>query len=267
MIYLADSLELLHHKFYHYFTDELRNHSINFKIISETCDVWLRDFMPVKSQTDFIWFNYFPSYLNTKKYRPTITKHHQIQFTFEYPVRLSELNIDGGNCEYGNNSILLTDRIYNDNKTKNKLAILHEIESLFQTDKIFILPAVPHDFTGHIDGLARWLDDRTILISDFNKEKTYYQDKLRKAIKSQKLTIELMPNATHLNNNLDSAKGCYLNFIETANQIIFPIFGIDKDDSAINKITSYFPNKDIIPVNCNEIAEFGGLLHCISWQD
>ena len=54
------------------------------------------------------------------------------------------------------------------------------------------------------------------------------------------------------------------NFLETEKTIFLPMFGVDTDNGAINKAKSVF-NKKIIPVNINEIAEYGGLLNCISW--
>ena len=43
------------------------------------------------------------------------------------------------------------------------------------------------------------------------------------------------------------------------------VFGVDTDNEAIKLAKNIF-DKTIIPVNINEIAEYGGLLNCISWE-
>ena len=62
------------------------------------------------------------------------------------------------------------------------------------------------------------------------------------------------------------AIGCYLNFLEINQALLLPVFSVDSDNEAINKAKNIF-NKTIIPININEIAEDGGLLNCISWED
>lgn len=63
----------------------------------------------------------------------------------------------------------------------------------------------------------------------------------------------------------DSAVGCYLNYLATEKSIFLPVFGVDTDNEAIELAKNIF-DKTIIPVNINEIAEYGGLLNCISWE-
>lgn len=48
--------------------------------------------------------------------------------------------------------------------------------------------------------------------------------------------------------------------------IFLPVFGVATDNEAIELAKNIF-DKTIIPVNINEIAKYGGLLNCISWED
>lgn len=65
--------------------------------------------------------------------------------------------------------------------------------------------------------------------------------------------------------HLNSAVGCYINFLETEQAIFLSVFGVDMDSKAIDTAQNIF-NKTIVPVNINEIAEQSGVLNCISWD-
>ncbi len=267
MLYFADTLQTYYRIFYTSLSSILKENKIDFDIISSTKDVWLKDFMPVKSFNNFVWFNYLPTYLRAKKYCHLITPKTDIHFKTNYNIIQSDLIIDGGNCLIYKNQAILTNRIYSDNKHLTKEEINNKLIVLLKLNKLLILPSVPNDFTGHIDGLARWLDDRTILLSNPVKEKDYYTKNLLSKLKNEKINVEIIENNTHLNSSYSSAKGCYVNYIELDKKILFPIFNVKSDEISFNRIQSLFPTKSIICINSNAIAKDGGLLHCISWQD
>ncbi len=64
-----------------------------------------------------------------------------------------------------------------------------------------------------------------------------------------------------------SAIGSYVNYLETGNLIIMPVFEVsgNRDAEAFNIMTETFPDRVIETVNINEIGIEGGLLNCISW--
>lgn len=61
--------------------------------------------------------------------------------------------------------------------------------------------------------------------------------------------------------------GIYVNYLEVNNLIILPVFEIlgNKDKEALARIRTLFPDRTIVPFNCNDIALEGGLLNCITW--
>jgi agmatine deiminase len=64
-----------------------------------------------------------------------------------------------------------------------------------------------------------------------------------------------------------SAVGCYVNYLEVGNLILFPVFGVkgNHDEEAVEIITEVFPDRIIETININDIANEGGLLNCVSW--
>ena len=267
MLYFADSLKLLYPKFHNSLIAILSENEIEFDIIPKTKDVWLRDFMPVKAKSNFVWFTYNPIYLKPKKYHHLITSRTDITLAKTYNITQSDLIIDGGNCLIYKGQSLLTDRIYIDNKHLSDKEINRRLIETLKLERVIILPSVPNDFTGHIDGLARWLDEKTILLSNPENEKEYYKSKLYSGLKKQQLNYVFIENKTNLNSDYISAKGCYTNYIELENEILFPVFNIKSDQKAMNQIQLLFPSKKLVPIYSNAIAKNGGLLHCISWQD
>lgn len=101
---------------------ELNIQEIAFSYLTDTKDIWCRDFMPIQiGKDEFVLFNYFPSYLKgASKLRTDnkkVCEKHGINYTF------SSIILDGGNVVRYNNKAILTDRIFAENK--KKLEIQH----------------------------------------------------------------------------------------------------------------------------------------------
>lgn len=62
----------------------------------------------------------------------------------------------------------------------------------------------------------------------------------------------------------------YLNFLQMKDLLLFPQFGIEEDDQALQQIKAAFPDYALKgqteTINCNEIIKDGGVLNCISWN-
>ena len=63
-----------------------------------------------------------------------------------------------------------------------------------------------------------------------------------------------------------TAIGCFMNYLELDELIIFPKFEIEEDNEAFEKIQQYFPSKRVVQLDCREISEEGGILNCITWN-
>ena len=145
------------------------------------------------------------------------------------------------------------------------------IAETLEIENLIIIPKEPGDIYGHSDGMVRFVSDDTVIINDYLEEDGYsktFINKFKKALQSHGLTIAgILPYRSFPGpKGTDSAIGCYMNYLELETLIIFPQYNLPEDQPALAKIQEYFPNKKILPLNCTEIAQEGGVLNCISWE-
>ncbi len=242
----------------------LDKHKIKFDFLKGTKDIWCRDYMPIQiDKGKFIQFRYEPDYLkedlDLQSTPNDVLKENNLTATF------SDINLDGGNVVRSSNSVILTNRIFKENKDIDKEELVRHIELLLET-KVYLIPDITDDMTGHSDGHVRFVDNKTLLVNALEQELKYWQKGFYKMIKESGFKYIEMPWFSYSENE-NSAIGIYVNYLEIGNLIIFPIFETlgNKDKEAIKVITEAFPNHIIETVNINKIANEGGLLNCITW--
>lgn len=222
-------------------------------------DIWMRDFMPIKTKSGkYISFRYEPSYL---KNLPELKTDYA---DIDIPVSAitSNINLDGGNVVFSpsKEKAIISDRIFSENPEYKKETLIKELENLLEA-KIFIIPSLKSDLTGHADGMVRFVSENTVVVNE-PKSKYGFESRLIKRIKRYGFKIITFPYDTAKD---ISAIGTYINYLETEKSIYLPIFGIQKDEDAIRKATEIFKKK-IVPINVSEIALDGGCLNCITWE-
>jgi agmatine deiminase len=129
-----------------------------------------------------------------------------------------------------------------------------------------LVPQQPGDFIGHADGMIRFVDDDTILVNDYSKEKPSFRKVFDAAIQKTKLNFITMPYNPYQNRTNTHANGIYVNYLQMEKLIVFPVYGLREDDQAVRVMETSFPGYTIKTIDCNEIANHGGVLNCISWN-
>lgn len=161
-LYLADTLPKTYPEFYARFEKTLKEEKIDFDFLSDTKDVWAVDFMPIQVGDRFIQFRYDPVYLKPIKYRKTISDVDAICATLGIETVKSDIILDGGNLVRNQHQAILTNRIFEDNPQWDRKKLLFQIQDLLELDRLFLIPEQPGDFTGHADGMVRFVDEKTI---------------------------------------------------------------------------------------------------------
>lgn len=246
----------------------LDKYKVKYELLKGTKDIWARDFMPVQiDKNRFVQFRYEPSYLRDSLHLQSdpqeVCKKNNIIPAY------STINLDGGNIVKWDNKVMITDRIFSENPqyTEN-LKLVLEIEKLLETE-VIIIPQIKSDLTGHADGLVKFISETVILGNNIDFEYKYWSTGNKKVLARHNLEYINMPMFEYIDKKYpDAAIGCYMNYLEVGNLIIFPIFEVtnNKDKQAVDLIRSVFPNKHIEPININNIAKHGGLMNCISWN-
>lgn len=248
--------------------DILNRHGKKFDFLKGTKDIWARDYMPIQTDKDrFVQFRYEPSYLKGNLALQSDPKS-VCELNNVMPI-FSKINLDGGNVVKWTDKVLITDRIYSENpEFKDKGQLIKEIETLLESE-VIIIPQIKSDFTGHADGLVKLIDSNTILGNDLDFEYKYWSKAMRNLIAGKNFKYINMPIFEYKEKEFPySAIGCYMNYLEIGNLIVFPIFEVsgNKDKKAIALMTELYPNKTIEPININPVAREGGLMNCITWN-
>lgn len=254
----------------------LEKYKIGHGLLKGTKDIWCRDYMPIQVDKDnFVQFEYEPWYLNDKEeHKKTKSNPKKVcELTNIKPI-FSDINLDGGNVVKCNKKTILNERLFDDNPKFAKHQIVEELNKLFDSE-IIIIPQInkANDTFGHADGMVRFYNTNTILINELENEFKYWKKGILKTIKENKFNYIEIPwfedkRKKYKKKYPDSAIGLYINFLEVGNLIIIPEFRIEgnRDDETYKIFKKNYPKKIIEQVEINEIAKFGGLLNCMTWN-
>lgn len=266
-LYLADTLPTKYPDFYKRFETILNDCNISFGFLPQTKDVWAVDYMPIQTELNkFVRFVYNPSYLQTKKYLKSISDVDEICRAIRIETFKTDIIIDGGNVTRWTDKVIMTDRVFKDNPTYERKQLIKQLYELLQVDKIYFIPEQPGDFTGHSDGMVRFVDKHTVIINDYKQEKEWFHRAFEIAIHNTGLDYIKIPYNVYDNKSNDHANGDYINYLQMKNTVIIPTFGIKEDDLAVRQLETIFAGQNTQTVESNEIAYDGGILNCITWN-
>ena len=269
-VYLSELLVTRYPETSKRLTDILNRHNISLAILKGTKDIWCRDYMPVQTPSGkLIQFKYDPSYLKNSQYSDSRSIVEHVNKVNNINALFSDINLDGGNVVMYGNKAIITDRIFSENPDWTREKLLTELSILLECEIIIIPSYKPeYDFTGHADGMIRFVDSNSVLVNDLDQDFKYMKNAIVKALDNANLKYINFPWFEHkIKGNDDHAIGIYLNYLEVGNLIIMPVFGVpgNKDAEALAKLKEVFPNKIIETIDYNDIALEGGILNCSTW--
>ena len=234
-----------------------------FTLFDGAMDIWARDYMPIKTKSGkYISFRYEPSYLADD---PQLRTNFKTDIAPSFKVDnlvYSDINLDGGNVVFSpsKEKVIISDRVFSENHGISEAELTAKLEKLLEAS-VLIIPSLKSDMTGHADGMVRFVDENTV-VTNAPLSPYGFETKVKKSLQNYGFSVIDFP---YFYSKGDSAVGCYLNYLATEKSIFLPVFDVDTDNEAIELAKNIF-DKTIIPVNINEIAEYGGLLNCISWE-
>ncbi len=269
LLWLADCLPTnpKYSTFFKRFKKVLNSLNIPFGLLPHTKDIWAVDYMPIQIAADkFVQFNYDPDYLQTPDFRETISDVDAICKTINLHPKKCNLKVDGGNVIRASDKILMTEKVFNENKHLSKKEVTKQLKEVFEVYKIFFIPYEDDDEIGHIDGMIRFIDDNTVLINDYNFDKSDYPKALKTSLQNAGIEwVELPYNPVYDTESV-SARGFYINYLQMSQGIIMPTFNLTTDDIALKKMQEVFKGQAIATIDSREVAKEGGVLNCITWN-
>jgi agmatine deiminase len=267
-LYLSDRLESDYPNFFKNFKKGLDQYNIVPEYLPDTKDVWCVDFMPIQiNESDFVQFKYYPTYLRTKKLEKTISDTSLICKQINLSPLLTDIIADGGNVTKSNNKVIMTTRVITENPQYSIKELTDKLTDLLQIDQLILIPEQPKDFTGHSDGMVRFIDNDTVLINDYSKEQVKdFQLHLKIALHNAGLDIIEIPTSVYDNVKYDDATGDYINYLQMEGIIFVPTFKRKEDDKVIRQFEDIFSDTTIVPVESNELSKDGGIINCVTWN-
>ncbi|WP_461449787.1 agmatine deiminase family protein [Mucilaginibacter sp.] len=270
-------------------TTKFRHKSnVEIIIINYFDEIWLRDCMGLTAGDKIFKPNYSPNYCTLKKeakyyqYINMLTKRI-LSETFTSQIIEVPLNVDGGNFVHNTKKVFMTEKVYEDNPGKNIEKIIMDYTGL----EAIIVNRSYYDVIGHTDGYMAFKDENTVFISEYpnlpylKKDIEYVNMLKTMAVKNG---FDVLPIYDHpidepiqcackrekTRSCLFSATGVYVNYIRFNNYIIMPEYSLPVNSEIeynwINKKWLESQGFDVLTINCDQLAKFGGSLHCISFQ-
>ena len=267
------SKRLTWYKMWPAFRDALEEYGISYSFLEGTKDKWARDYMPIQTGKDrFVSYVYDPDYL--QKDRNLITDWRAIP-GLDLPGEVvgTKLIIDGGNVIKCADRVIMTDKVFLENRRLqfSRYEVMEELERLF--GKVVILPwniGDEWDFCGHADGMVRYIDGNRVLVNNLrNHPKSAWQLKeIRRILTENGMEIEELDYCTGYHGINDWA---YLNFLQVGDIIFMPTVDKPETDRKAAEQISGFYGCEVVPVPALSLVKAngkygGGALNCISWN-
>lgn len=242
-----------------------KEHAVDYRILGNTNDIWCRDYMPI--QTDekrYVSYKYYPNYLqpiHKRRYITNAKKVGNVDFLQQAETVELDLLLDGGNVVKCGNKMVMTEKVFVENKERSHNEVQRLLEEAFRCEIIF-LPWDKRERYGHSDGIIHYLGDNRVLMTNYGDfDKSFAQDFLRILekhfdVKTLKYNVE----------KADENSWAYINYLQVGNLVLVPQLDIPEDEQALQQIAEAMPQCKIVGVPALEAVRKGGALNCISWD-
>lgn len=249
--------------FYSRFIKLLSENSITHHVLKTTNDMWARDYMPIQIYDDhFVQYRYNPDYLQkTEEDKETITDVNGVCKELGLSTYHTDLVIDGGNVVKAGKYIIMTEKVYAENKHLKPAEIRSQLRSIFHCD-VIMLPWDKQEPYGHADGIVKVIDDNTVLFTNYEDFDPRMAKRFEEILSKYFTIKRLSYHVEHPNKN----NWAYINFLRLGNIIIMPGLGTDEDKQAINQVQSFYPNCKVLQIEATEVIAKGGAINCITWN-
>ncbi len=268
VVYLSSWLKSKYPAFYNKLVGLLQGNGIACRLLEGTNDIWARDYMPIQIYEDyFVQYIYNPDYLQKPGKRRYITNTEAVCKHLPISCRKTDLVIDGGNVVKAGKYVIMTEKVYVENKQYTKEEINEQLSALFRCDLIMLPWDKKNEEYGHADGIVKAIDDHTVLMTNYRQldsEAAKMADSFKQILSKYFIVHELNYEVDKVNLN----SWAYINFLRVGNVIILPALGIPEDEQALKQIKHYHhhPQCKVLQIDASEIVKKGGALNCITWN-
>jgi len=196
------------------------------------------------------------------------------------PVFYPRMVLEGGSIEVNGAGALLTSEgcllHKNRNPDLNRDEIEKRLRDMLGVREILWLGQGTEgdDTDGHIDNLARFVSEKTVLtvIEEDRADANYepLQDNLARLRKmkfnNRSLDIVTLPMPRKMVRQDLRLPASYANFYIANSCVLFPTYGDPNDEVALSTLQKFFPNRRVVGIDCRELIWGLGAFHCLTQQ-
>jgi agmatine deiminase len=267
-----------------------------------TNDVWARDNGPIflvndRGELAITAWN-FNGWGERYPFQMDKLVPEKLSKTLSLPLFTAPITLEGGAIEVNGQGTLIATRssIINPNRNpdKNQAEIEAVLKEFLGITHIIWLTGATREFCDavgsetdlHIDGYARFTNESTVLYAWTDDESNIFypvlnqhREELRRAKNESGKPLTLIPlpkpeNETYSTLNTSTrppfettpSLAGYANFYIANNTVLVPVYGDINDASAKSIIAEHFPEREIIGLPAQVVADMGGMMHCVTQQ-
>lgn len=252
-----------------------------FFVEYETNDTWARDTSAISLQNgseiellDFKFTGWGDKFEASKDdaMNKNIAKHYSKK------LKSYDFILEGGGVESNGEGIILTTSQCMLNKNRNKnldsIQITQKLNDFFGANDILYLNhgyLAGDDTDSHIDTLARFIDEKTIMYvkckdknDEHYKELKLMEDELKEYAKEYDLKLIALPMSDAICFKDERLPATYANFLFINDAVLVPTYGVAQDKEALKIFKANIKDRDIIEVDCSVLIRQHGSLHCVT---
>lgn len=257
-----------------------------------TNDTWARDHSGIsilrtgkKQVYDFTFNGWGLKFASN--YDNQITRGLFVNNIFHSDVELvnkKDFALEGGALESDGKGTLLTTSECLLSPNRNSFLSKTEIEDYlkrdFGLDRVLWLDygyLAGDDTDSHIDTLARYCDEHTIVYVKCDDKDDEHYEALRKMEEQLKTFTDYKGNPYQLialpmakavyDENNERLPATYANFLIMNEVVLLPFYNNkEKDEEARMQLEKAFPTREVIGIDCSPLIRQHGSLHCITMQ-
>ncbi len=201
-----------------------------------------------------------------------------IKDCYDKEVVKVNLILEGGAVESnGVDTILTTSEcMLNKNRNANlsKEEMTQKLQDEFGMSRILYLNhgyLAGDDTDSHVDTLARFIDERSIMYvecedenDEHYKELKLMEDELKTFAKEYGFRLISLPMSDACYFEDERLPATYANFLFVNGAVLVPTYGVKQDEEALGIFRETFPSKDIVGIDCFSLIKQHGSLHCVT---
>ena len=246
----------------------------------ETDDTWARDISAISVEEDgeVVLYDFeFNAWGGKFAYAKDNVLTSAIASRYPHRVRHIDFILEGGGIESNGKGVLLSTSACMLNANRNALdevTTTQKLKEFFGLDEVLYLRhgyLAGDDTDSHIDTLARFVDERTIMyVRCEEKEDEHYEElakmeaELEAIAKEHDFDLIALPFCDPLYYKNERLPATYANFLMINDAVLVPLYGVRQDVEALEIFGRFFKDLDVIGIDCSVLVRQHGSLHCIT---